>query len=494
MKRAASIISASTLVIVAMNTGLATATIDPPAATLTIPAGSSGTETKTVGVPERPPAADIELAIDTTGSMGPSIAQAKADALAIVTGVQGTIPDAQFAVVQFKDAFDVPEYQVLQSMTDNATDIQSAVDLLSPGGGGDAPEAFNLVYSNSYTPALGGDIGWREGSRKFVIVIGDAEPHGARTAGFSNCADTSADPHALNTATELSGMNANQRTLFMILQTSSASTTLACYQQLAAAAYTGSAGVAGGTDLATQIVDLINAATTSVSDVHLEVASATPSPGEASWISFDPAASGPVTPPTDLTFTLTATVPPGTPAGTYAFDIVARADGADIGHQALTVIVGDTPEQGSDLSVTKSDSPDPVRRGRKLTYTITVANLGPSDSTGVILEDALPRGVRFLSAVASQGSCSRAGRSITCQLQSIADADSATVKVEVRPHTCGPKTNRAWVSASESDPDLTNNSARSVTKVNGCGGDDDDDDDDDDDRSAISREGLTTQG
>jgi uncharacterized repeat protein (TIGR01451 family) len=493
MKRSASIISSSILVLAALNTGLATATVDPPTATLTIPAGSSGTETKTVGVPEVPPAADIELAIDTTGSMGPSIAQAKADAIAIVTGVQAAIPDAQFAVVGFKDSFDVPEYQVLQSMTGSAADVQSAVNLLSASGGGDLPEAYNLVYHNSYTPALGGDIGWRGGTRKFVIVIGDAEPHGARTAGFSDCADSSADPNGLNTATELSGMNVNQRTLFMILQTSSASTTLACYQQLAAAAFTGSAGVAGGTDLATQIVDLINAATTSVSDVHLEVASVTPSPADASWISFDPTVSGPVTPPADLNFTLTATVPPGTPAGTYAFDIVARADGADIGHQSLTVVVGGTPEPGADLSVAKHDSPDPVRRGKKLTYTMRVVNLGPSDSTNVMLEDKLPRGVRFLSAVASQGNCSRVGRSITCQLESIAGADSATVRVEVRPNTCGPKTNRVLVMASESDPELTNNSARSVTKVIRCA-DDDDDDDDDDDRSASSGDGLAPQG
>ncbi len=38
--------------------------------------------------------------------MGPSIAQAKADALAIVSGVQAVVPNTQFAVVQFKDSFD----------------------------------------------------------------------------------------------------------------------------------------------------------------------------------------------------------------------------------------------------------------------------------------------------------------------------------------------------------------------------------------------------
>jgi hypothetical protein len=324
----------------------ANASVDPPTATLTIAAGASGTESKSVGVPTKPPAADIEIAMDTTGSMGASIDQAKADAIDIVTGVQAAIADTQFAVVEFKDSFDIPEYQVLQSMTSNATDVQTAINLLFPSGGGDFPEAYNLVYQNSYSPSLGGDIGWRAGTRKFVIVIGDAEPHGAASAGFTDCSDTSVDPHALNTATELAGMATEQRTLFMILQTSTASTALACYQQLAAAAFAGGAGVPSGTDLATQIVDLINAATSTVSDVHLEVASAGPSPADASWVSVSPGTAGPVTPPTSVNFALTVAVPSGTASGTYTFDIVARADGADIGHQTLSVVVPGTTGGG----------------------------------------------------------------------------------------------------------------------------------------------------
>ena len=33
----------------------------------------------------------------------------------------------------------------------------------------------------------------------------------------------------------------------------------------------------------------------------------------------------------------------------------------------------------ADLSITKSDSPDPVLAGNQLTYTVTVDNAGPSD-------------------------------------------------------------------------------------------------------------------
>jgi hypothetical protein len=320
------------------------ASLAPATASFTLRAGDPvlgvGTETKTVGVPAVLPRADIEIAIDTTSSMTPSIAQAKTDATNIVNGITGIGIDAQFAVVQFRDSGDTPEYAVEQSMTSSAALVQSAINGLSAGGGGDFPEAYNLVFHNSSTPALDGAIGWRTGTRKFVVVIGDAQPHGdLATQGLAGCADVSADPHGFVTTTELAAMNAAERTLFMILQTSSASTTLTCYQSLAAGAFAGGQGVPGGTNLAAQLIALIQAAFANVSNVHLQVASAGPAPASASWISFTPASVGPVPAPSTQTFTLTATVPAGTPAGTYNFDIVALADGVDIGHQALTIVV-----------------------------------------------------------------------------------------------------------------------------------------------------------
>jgi von Willebrand factor type A domain len=350
------------------------ATLSPASATFTLRAGGgalgTATETKTVGVPEKPASADIEIAIDTTGSMGPTIAQAKADATAIVTGVQGSVPDSQFAVIQFRDVGSAPEYQVVQSMTASASAVQTAINSLSAAGGGDAPEAYNRVFHESYTPALDGTIGWRAGSRKFVIVIGDAQPHGnLATQGFAGCANVSAD--AFTTSTELAGMKANGRTLMMIRQVGpNTSTSLQCYQSLAAAGFSGGAAVDGGGSLAAQIVALINAAFATVADVHLEVVSASPAPASASWISFTPASVGPVPAPSTQTFTLTATVPGGTPPNTYSFDIRAVADGVDIGHQALTIVV-----PAKQMTITPDDS-NPI--GTSHTVTATVFDvLGP---------------------------------------------------------------------------------------------------------------------
>lgn len=201
-----------------------------------------------------PPPLDIELAIDTTGSMGASIEQAQEDAKTLVTDVEAQFPGTLFAVVQFKDSFDTPEYELLQAMTSDADLIDAAIDTLSPSGGGDAPEAYNLVFQNSVTDSA---TGWRSNSRKLVIVIGDAEPHGAGTAGFAGCADTSADPHGLNTATVLASMKTNERTLIMVRQATTASTTLECYESLAKAAFDDGAAQDGGDDLIGVIEDLI---------------------------------------------------------------------------------------------------------------------------------------------------------------------------------------------------------------------------------------------
>jgi len=50
----------------------------------------------------------------------------------------------------------------------------------------------------------------------------------------------------------------------------------------------------------------------------------------------------------------------------------------------------------ADLSVTKTDSPDPVARGGTITYTITFANNGPSDANAPLLRDSVPANTKFV--------------------------------------------------------------------------------------------------
>lgn len=321
--------------------GPAHADLAPAEGEVTVHAGQSATEDKVVTIPEFPAKADIEIAIDTTGSMAGEIAQAKAQASNLVAAVQAEVADAHFAVVQFKDVFDNPVYRVEQSLTPDAGAVQAAINRLSAGGGGDEPEAFDRVFHEAADPALGGDIGWRDGSRKFVVVIGDAPPHiaaGSRSAAaYPACRTWTED--AYETVDELEQLAAAQRTLFMV-HAPTYWDIGACYRQLAASGFAGSQAAPLGSDISTQIVQLIKSASSTVSEVHLEVSAASPAPAAASWITFDPAsATGPFSPGDTIDFTLTVSPPADTPAGTYEFSIVALADGGNIGSQRLTVVV-----------------------------------------------------------------------------------------------------------------------------------------------------------
>lgn len=139
-------------------------------------------------------------------------------------------------------------------------------------------------------------------------------------------------------------------------------------------------------------------------------------------------------------------------------------------NNAFDVYVADTREPG-DLSVIKADSPDPVTARSNLTYTISVQNLGPGHATGVMLTDQLPDAT-FVSATASQGSCTRTGGGkadglVTCDLGTVNAFASATVTIVVTPTRAGTLTNTASVTAGTPDPGAANNTSTATTTVAG---------------------------
>jgi uncharacterized repeat protein (TIGR01451 family) len=126
----------------------------------------------------------------------------------------------------------------------------------------------------------------------------------------------------------------------------------------------------------------------------------------------------------------------------------------------------DTTVQPADVSVTKSDSPDPVRVGVPLNYTLTVGNTGPNVATGVVLTDTLPPGVTFQSSNPGVPICSHASGSVTCDLGNLPALANTSVAIVVIPTTAEEITNMAEVRANEPDPDLADNTATATTQVN----------------------------
>lgn len=117
-----------------------------------------------------------------------------------------------------------------------------------------------------------------------------------------------------------------------------------------------------------------------------------------------------------------------------------------------------------DLSLAMSAAPNPVEVETELSYTLTIAN-GQGASTGVHVSDPLPSDVTFVSATASTGSCSRAGVTVNCDLGNMRAYGLARVMIVVKPSHAGQLTNTASVSANESDPNTSNNSASVTTTV-----------------------------
>ncbi len=111
----------------------------------------------------------------------------------------------------------------------------------------------------------------------------------------------------------------------------------------------------------------------------------------------------------------------------------------------------------ADLSITKTMGK--AQAGRPLTYTLAIANHGPSDSTAVTVKDALPDGTTFKSAAPSQGACSASGQSVICRLGALAAGGSAQVSitVDVAAAATGTLRNVATVEGPEPDPDKSNN-------------------------------------
>src|SRR3989441_1136658 len=119
----------------------------------------------------------------------------------------------------------------------------------------------------------------------------------------------------------------------------------------------------------------------------------------------------------------------------------------------------------ADLSITKTDNPDPVNAGATLTYTVTVTNGGPSTAANVQVTDNLPAGVTLQSASGTGWTCMQAGGVVTCTRGSVVPGGAPPIAITVTPALCGTITNRATVSSTTIDPSAANNTATATTTV-----------------------------
>jgi hypothetical protein len=120
-------------------------------------------------------------------------------------------------------------------------------------------------------------------------------------------------------------------------------------------------------------------------------------------------------------------------------DIEHDADGDGYGDETQDLCPGDPTRHTtclSNLSISMRPDPAPLTVGRALTYTIKVANDGPSTAQDVGLTVSFPFSATPLQARAGRGFCTGA-YTVSCRLGPIDRDDSGTVVLTVRPEVVG---------------------------------------------------------
>ncbi len=121
----------------------------------------------------------VLLAFDTSASMSAFIADVQAHAEPLVDALRdialgvGVIAFRDYPINPYGEPGD-RAYQIVQPITGQREQVLAAIQSLSAGGGGYAPQAYTRALYEAYADW---DIGWDHASRKFLIVFGNSVSH-----------------------------------------------------------------------------------------------------------------------------------------------------------------------------------------------------------------------------------------------------------------------------------------------------------------------------
>jgi uncharacterized repeat protein (TIGR01451 family) len=167
--------------------------------------------------------------------------------------------------------------------------------------------------------------------------------------------------------------------------------------------------------------------------------------------------------------TITATV--ASRAGVIILDNtvrVSKVDQTDNEMPKQTATASFTVKS-ADLTITNTvDNAAPNQQGN-INYTINLTNNGPADATGVVVYDALPQGVTYVSSNTNQGSYDSKSGNWTVGSVANGAAAKLTITASVNTGTGALEIDNSAVMAYADQPDsnLNNNDATAVLKVNG---------------------------
>lgn len=159
--------------------------VDPSVNDFVLEMGQTFEETITVDLPADylPPKLDVYFLADNTDSMGPILGALQSATGSIVNTPALAGSDVAFGVARYTDPYDGDfghqknSFEVLQTPTTVQSDVAKATKKWAAlKVGGDASEGQFYALDQLAEPA-GGLVGWRSGSKRIILWIGDYPGH-----------------------------------------------------------------------------------------------------------------------------------------------------------------------------------------------------------------------------------------------------------------------------------------------------------------------------
>lgn len=166
------------------------------------------------------------------------------------------------------------------------------------------------------------------------------------------------------------------------------------------------------------------------------------------------------------TINIVAFAPPAAGVATNNASVSTTGANVDSTNDAASF---QTTVTSAELSITKTDAPDPVRVGQPLTYTVTVTNSGTAPASAVQVTDSLDPNVVFVSAGNPEWTCSLSGTSVSCTYVGGKPTGSlsgtSSFPIVVTPTAAGSVSNTAFVSTEVPESNSGDNSVTIITTV-----------------------------
>ena len=135
-----------------------------------------------------------------------------------------------------------------------------------------------------------------------------------------------------------------------------------------------------------------------------------------------------------------------------------------VNHRNSRSCLETVPDLLPDLVLTKTVNADPAIFGDALVYTLVVTNEGTAVATGVVVEDMLPAGLNFVSAVPAAG-VSLNSQTLNANVGTLGIGAGYSLQITVLPQEPGTYVNQASVSSIESDLNGNDNEAQLSSDV-----------------------------